>query len=111
MFWAGEIAKKLKEKGRAQLVNDAKTPSGRVHVGALRGVLIHDLIYKSLLTEKVEAKYTYIIDDFDPMDSLPSYLPKENYEKYMGTPLKDIPAPDTKVEAQGLTLEAESYAE
>ncbi|OGY22905.1 MAG: lysine--tRNA ligase [Candidatus Woykebacteria bacterium RBG_13_40_15] len=97
MFWAGEIAKKLKEKGRAQLVNDAKTPSGRVHVGALRGVLIHDLIYKSLLTEKVEAKYTYIIDDFDPMDSLPTYLPKEKYEKYMGTPLKDVPAPEGKV--------------
>jgi lysyl-tRNA synthetase class 1 len=90
MFWADEIAKKLKEEGKPQLVNDAKTPSGRVHVGALRGVLIHDLVYKALLAEKVEAKYTYIIDDFDPMDSLPTYLPAEKYEKYMGTPLKDI---------------------
>jgi lysyl-tRNA synthetase class 1 len=92
MFWADEIAKKLEGKGKPQLVNDAKTPSGRVHVGALRGVLIHDLVYKALLVEKVEAKYTYIIDDFDPMDSLPTYLPKEKYEKYMGVPLNDIPA-------------------
>lgn len=94
MFWAEEIAKKLKSKGKPELVNDAKTPSGRVHVGALRGVLIHDLVYKALLAEKVEATYTYIIDDFDPMDSLPTYLPKEKYEKYMGAPLKDIPAPE-----------------
>lgn len=96
MFWADEIAKKLKEKGKPELVNDAKTPSGRVHIGALRGVLIHDLAYKALLAKKLEAKYTYIIDDFDPMDSLPTYLPKEKYEKYMGIPLKDIPAPEGK---------------
>ena len=93
MFWVETIAKELSKSGKSQLVNDQKTPSGRVHVGALRGVIIHDLVYKALVESRVKAKYTYIIDDMDPMDSLPVYLPSEKYEKYMGAPLKNIPSP------------------
>ena len=93
MFWVETIAKELSKSGKSQLVNDQKTPSGRVHVGALRGVIIHDLVYKALVESRVKARYTYIIDDMDPMDSLPVYLPSEKYEKYMGAPLKNIPSP------------------
>ncbi|OGY24963.1 MAG: lysine--tRNA ligase [Candidatus Woykebacteria bacterium RBG_16_43_9] len=94
MFWADKIAKALSTGKKPQLVDDAKTPSGRVHVGALRGVVIHDLIYRALQEAKVKVRYTFIIDDLDPMDDLPIYLPKEKYEKYMGVPLKNIPAPE-----------------
>lgn len=93
MFWADIIAKNLKDKG-PHLVDDAKTPSGKVHVGALRGVLIHDFVHKALLEMGAKSRYTYIFDDFDPMDSLPVYLDKSKYEKYMGAPLKNIPAPE-----------------
>jgi len=92
MFWADIVAKESKAK-EPILVNDAKTPSGKVHVGALRGVLIHDFVYKSFLNVGKKATYTYHFDDFDPMDSLPGSLPAEKYDKYMGFPLKDIPAP------------------
>src|SRR4030042_3165836 len=113
MFWADKAAQELAKTKKPQLVDDAKTPSGRVHVGALRGVIIHDLIDKTLKEAGVKARYTFIFDDLDPMDSLPVYLPKEKYEKYMGVPLKNIPVPteDQKVVRQGRTLEAKSYAE
>lgn len=104
MFWADKIAQELVKTGKPQLVDDAKTPSGRVHVGALRGVIIHDLIYKALLAAGASARYTFVIDDLDPMDSLPGYLPAEKFEKYMGVPLKNIPAP------QGSGSYAEYYA-
>ena len=94
MFWADKIAKELLKTGKPRLVDDAKTPSGRVHVGALRGVIIHDLIYKALIAAGVSARYTFVIDDLDPMDSLPVYLSAEKFEKYMGVPLKNIPAPE-----------------
>ncbi|MCH8821558.1 lysine--tRNA ligase [Patescibacteria group bacterium] len=96
MFWADRVANEIKSfsKSKEQHVNDAKTPSGRIHAGSLRGVLIHDFVYKSLLDIGVKSHYTFGIDDFDPMDSLPSYLPEEKYKKHMGKPLKDIPAPD-----------------
>ena len=122
MFWADKIATQLKKSSKPQLVDDAKTPSGRIHVGALRGVIIHDLVHKALQNEGVPSRYTYIIDDQDPMDSLPVYLPKEKYDQFMGVPLKNIPAPtfeDEKVIRQGPTLnsdegrtfKANSYAE
>ncbi|MFN8624073.1 MAG: hypothetical protein U0869_25300 [Chloroflexota bacterium] len=38
MFWADELAASL---AGPQVVNDSKTPSGTVHVGSLRGVVLH----------------------------------------------------------------------
>jgi len=106
MFWADEVALELKKrKLPLEWVDDMKTPSGKIHVGALRGVVIHDLAYKSLKDAGVKAKYTYIFDNHDPMDSLPIYLPKEKFEKYMGVPLYKIPSPEI-----GFANYAEFYA-
>src|SRR3989344_5089472 len=93
MFWADIIAKNLKDKA-PHIVADGKTPSGKVHVGSLRGVLIHDLVHRALILQKAESRYVYYFDDFDPMDGLPVYLDAKKYQKYMGVPLKDIPAPE-----------------
>ena len=38
-FWTDDILAAA-DLSRAHVLNDSKTPSGRVHVGALRGVLI-----------------------------------------------------------------------
>ena len=94
MFWADEVALELKKrKLPLEWVDDMKTPSGRIHVGALRGVVVHDLVYKALKNIGVETKYTYVFEDHDPMDDVPSYLDKEKYEKYLGMPLFKIPSP------------------
>ncbi|HUL11389.1 MAG TPA: lysine--tRNA ligase [Methylococcaceae bacterium] len=75
-----------------QIINDSKTPSGRVHVGSLRGVLIHDAIYRALKQHGIEATYTYGVDDYDPLDDLPADG-DPNLQQYMGHPLCNIPAP------------------
>ncbi len=93
MFWADRIAEELKTKG-PQLVDDMKTPSGRIHVGSLRGPILHDIIYKSLRDAHVAARFTYVIDDHDPMDGLPIYLDEETYRPHMGKPLYAVPSPD-----------------
>lgn len=84
-----------KNKSSTLHVNDMKTPSGRVHTGALRGVLLHDLIAKVLQKTKLKAPVvnTYVFNDMDPMDGLPAYLDKSEYEQYMGKPMFKIPAP------------------
>ena len=41
MLWFADIARDV-DAGKAHVINDSKTPSGRVHVGALRGVILHD---------------------------------------------------------------------
>lgn len=94
MFWPDKVAQELKKRKLSlEWVDDMKTPSGRIHVGALRGVVIHDLVYKSLKSARVKTKYTYIFDNHDPMDALPVYLPKEKFEKYLGVPLFNVPSP------------------
>lgn len=96
MFWADRIAKDIIQSGKFKpyWVDDMKTPSGRIHVGGLRAVTTHDIVYKALLDAGVKAKFTYVFDNHDPMDSLPSYLPKEKYEKYLGFPLFLVPSPE-----------------
>jgi len=96
MYWADKIASEIIKSGKHKpyWVDDMKSPSGRVHVGSLRGVLIHDFIYKALLDEGKKATFSYVIDDHDPMDSLPVYLDKKKYLPQMGKPLYTIPAPE-----------------
>jgi len=93
-FWVDETVKDvIARKEKKYLVTDYKTPSGRVHVGALRGVIIHDVIYKGIKNLKKKADYWYGFDDFDPMDDLPDNL-QEKFSQYMGMPLCNIPSPD-----------------
>ncbi len=106
MFWADKVAIELKKrKLPLEWVDDMKTPSGRVHVGALMGVVIHDLVHKALKDQGVTTKYTYVFENHDPMDDIPSYLSREKYEKYLGMPLYKIPSP-----VEGYKDFAEYYA-
>ena len=89
MFWTEEIAARVTGP---QIINDSKTPSGRVHVGALRGVLIHDAIFRTLREKGVEARYLFGVDDFDPVDEIPKGE-DEHFGKYIGWPLCNTPAP------------------
>lgn len=87
---ADEISRERSES--RHVVNDAKSPSGRVTVGALRGVLLHDCVTRALRDRGVQAEFLYGYDDFDPMDGLPPG--REDLAPYLGVPLCNIPAPD-----------------
>src|SRR4051812_269390 len=90
MFWTEEVAAKC---SGPQIINDSKTPSGRVHVGALRGVLIHDAIFKTLKAKGIEARYFFGVDDYDPLDEIPAGK-GAHFEQYLGQPLCNVPPPD-----------------
>lgn len=90
-------------------VDDMKTPSGRVHTGALRGVLIHDFIAQALAEKKLPVTSTYVFNDMDPMDGLPTYLDQAIYKPHMGKPLYKIPKP--KLEESGIDLNQTSQDE
>ena len=101
MIWPDREAKRIKEKklvyperSRREWADDMKTPSGRIHVGSLRGVIVHDLIYKALKEIGVNTKFSYVFNDMDPMDGMPTYLNKDKWQKYMGVPLYKIPSPE-----------------
>ena len=97
MFWADRIASEL-DAGKKQVVGDAKTPSGRIHVGSLRGVVIHDILFKAIKDAGKNVEFVYRFDDFDPMDGFPKGL-DESFKRYMGMPLCDIPSPEKGAES------------
>jgi lysyl-tRNA synthetase class 1 len=89
MLWCDQLAQKIEGP---QTINDSKTPSGRVHVGALRGVIIHDVMFRVLKERGVPVRYLYGVDDYDPVDEIP-YGQREHFEKYLGAPLCNTPPP------------------
>jgi lysyl-tRNA synthetase class 1 len=90
MFWCEEVAAQCHGP---QIINDSKTPSGRVHVGALRGVLIHDAIFRTLRSKDIEARYLFGVDDYDPLDEIPAGK-DAHFSQYLGQPLCNVPPPD-----------------
>jgi len=90
MFWADKIAADAQGE---QVVNDSKTPSGRVHVGSLRGVIVHDVIYRALKRAGKPARFLYGVDDYDALDTVPKYLDKDRFSPYLGYPLCNVPSP------------------
>jgi lysyl-tRNA synthetase class 1 len=82
------------------VVNDAKSPSGPIHVGSLRGVVLHDCVARALRDKGHPAQFLYGFDDYDPMDGRPVGVPEE-FDRYLGLPLSEIPSPGG---------DAESYA-
>ena len=91
MEWLSSLLNTL-DPSTAHLVNDSKTPSGRAHVGALRGVILHDAIYRALGNRGTSVRYTYGVDDFDPLDELPAGR-SEEFSAYLGQPLCMVPPP------------------
>ncbi|MEO5725979.1 MAG: lysine--tRNA ligase, partial [Byssovorax sp.] len=91
MLWFAEIAGGV-DPQTPHVINDSKTPSGRVHVGALRGVILHDAIYRALKTRGIPVRYLFGVDDYDPVDELPAGQ-GEFFTPYLGAPLCNAPAP------------------
>lgn len=92
MFWADELLHNRKEK---ELVNDAWTPSGIIHMGGIKGPVIHDVLYKILKEQGSSVKYTFGFDDMDPIDGLPPEL-ESSHKKYLGIPVFQAPSPTGK---------------
>lgn len=92
MFWADEV---LQNRQGKEFINDGWTPSGIVHMGGLKGPVIHDVLVKVLKEHNKEVTNNLSFDDFDPIDGLPQAL-MDSHKAYMGVPIFMAPSPDGK---------------
>jgi lysyl-tRNA synthetase class 1 len=96
MLWFADLAAQVAQD-TPHIINDSKTPSGKVHVGALRGVVMHDAVFRALAARGKPVKYIFGVDDYDPMDDVPDPLKDPvlhaHLEQFRGMPLCNIPAP------------------
>jgi len=95
MFWSDKLAEKIIDSGdfKPYWVDDMFTPSGFAHIGSLRGPLVHDAVYRSLIDKNTNAKSTYVFNDFDPVDGLPPEY-AESQKTSLGLPLRTAPSPE-----------------
>ncbi len=104
MYWADRVVKQIIDSGNHEpyVVDDMATPSGYPHVGSLKGPLVHDFVYRSLKDTGKEVRFTFVFNDFDPIDGLPEEL-EDDFSRYMGFPLRNVPSPDN--------IEGKSFAD
>jgi len=99
MFWVDEVVENIIKTytGRDKFVlRDEKTLSGRVHIGSVRGVVIHGIIAQVLKERGKDAHFVFEFNDYDPMDGMPGDLEGRGFDEHMGKPLCNIPSPDGK---------------
>ncbi len=72
------------------LISAGKSPSGQIHIGILRELIVCDVIKRRLLERGKKARTMFVIDDYDPVRSFPPST-SLSLEKYAGVPYSDVP--------------------
>jgi lysyl-tRNA synthetase class 1 len=95
MQWLSKIADEIENRNPDGeiLIESGGSPSGTYHLGHLRELITSDVVLRELKKRSRKAKHIYYVDDLDALRKVPVNVPTE-YEKYLGKPLCDIPAPD-----------------
>ena len=75
------------------LIETGSAPSGTYHLGHLRELLTADAVLLELRRRGRTARHVQFVDDLDNLRKIPVNVPAE-FERYIGYPICDIPAPD-----------------
>ena len=97
-FWADQIAEHIiKERGNKKQYVCASGigVSGTLHVGNFRDAITTDLVVKALKEKGKKVRFIYSWDDYDRFRKVPKNV-DSSYEKYMGMPVSEVPAPSGK---------------
>jgi lysyl-tRNA synthetase class 1 len=95
MNWLNQIVDELvaRHPDGEILVESGGSPSGTYHLGHMRELVTCDAVMLELRRRGRQARHIYFVDDLDALRKIPVNVPAE-YDKYLGMPLCDIPAPD-----------------
>ncbi|HTZ42080.1 MAG TPA: lysine--tRNA ligase, partial [Candidatus Omnitrophota bacterium] len=96
-FWADKVAEDIiRDRGKktTYVCASGVTPSGIVHFGNFREVITTELVVRALKDKGKKVRFIYSWDDYDRFRKVPLNLPNGNeYQKFLGMPLSEIPSP------------------
>ncbi len=95
MQWLNQIVDELiaRQPDGEILIEFGGSPSGTHHLGHMRELVTADAILLELRRRGRQARHIYFVDDLDGLRKVPTNVPAD-FEKYLGYPLCDAPAPD-----------------
>ncbi len=95
MQWLNAIVDELERRhpDGEILIETGSSPSGTYHLGHMRELVVADAIFLEARRRGRQARHVQFVDDLDGLRKIPVNVPPE-YEKHLGYPLCDIPAPD-----------------
>ena len=92
--WLEGIIWKILERNAEEVnLSTGKTPSGHVHVGILRELLICETLRRILESKNIPVNYRLFFDSLDAAKHFPDYISQEYGEQYAGRPFALIPNP------------------
>ena len=92
--WLDEIVEKILERNEPIItLATGKTPSGYIHLGILREIIICDSIRRILEIKGKSVRFFLFFDSLDAAVRFPDYIDKEFQKKHLGKPFSYIPCP------------------
>jgi lysyl-tRNA synthetase class 1 len=89
--WARKVADSLGDG--PHVVVTGISPSGNIHVGNLREVLVAEAVANALRARGDEVRFVFHADTIDPLRKIAPSIP-ESFEEYLGHSLSHVPDPE-----------------
>lgn len=94
IHWLEEIVDKILVRNESLItLATGKTPSGHVHIGILREIIICDALRRILENKGKNIRFFLFLDSLDAAKRFPSYIDDEFQEEHKGKPFSLIPCP------------------
>ncbi len=92
--WLEETVQEISKRDLTEFTfSTGKTPSGHVHIGILREIIICDALRRIFEKKGAKVSFYLFMDDFDAAKRFPYYIDTKYQEKYLGKPFALIPCP------------------
>lgn len=91
IHWIRDVVNRVLERDvDTFLISSGKSPSGSIHIGFVRELIVCDVIKRELIRLGKKARTMFVVDDYDPVRSFPpsTSLP---IKTWVGIPYSDIP--------------------
>jgi len=94
VHWLEETVQEISKRNLTEItLSTGKTPSGHIHIGILREIIICDALRRIFEKKGITVSFYLFIDDFDAAKRFPSYIDKDYQKNNLGKPFTLIPCP------------------
>ena len=92
--WLEETVEEISKRNLTEFTfSTGKTPSGHVHIGILREIIICDALRRIFEKRGAKVSFYLFMDDFDAAKRFPDYIDTKYQNNYLGKPFALIPCP------------------